>query len=278
MADHPQLFFTPMVLALLREVRAPGTGKTQTRRTFRPGTCTVLGSRWSKKAPWSGLLFDHPATTVRSKSTLMQAMCGDGAPEDLHLRVPFLHPADAARGMQWEDDQCFYRVRPIVQAGDRLWVRESCRTHEPVKGRGECVVRYRADPDYLLLPEGCGHWDCRPRTAIHMPRWASRLTLVVTDVRIQRLHDISEEDALAEGIVLEARPLREGQEPFARYLVPGLDHPIHEFPELSRPTAREMYAALWDVIHGPGHWSANPWVIAFSFRPHLSNIDHMRTA
>jgi hypothetical protein len=74
------------------------------------------------------------------------------------------------------------------------------------------------------------------RPSIFMPRMASRILLEITDVRVQRLQEISDEDARAE----------------------GYDH-SHAFP-------REWFALLWERIHGPGSWHANPWVWAITFR------------
>lgn len=86
---------------------------------------------------------------------------------------------------------------PYGKPGDQLWVRESWRELIDV-GLGHNFVVYRADGE--LLPAhapnlGDAHW----RPSIFMPRWASRITLRVTDVRAERLQDISEEDAKAEG-------------------------------------------------------------------------------
>lgn len=82
-----------------------------------------------------------------------------------------------------------------------------------------------------------------------MPRFASRITLEITEVRVQRLQDITEEDALAEGIPLG---------------------PIPGFPEVRGDqifnNARAGYCQLWDSIHGDGSWDLNPWVWALTFK------------
>lgn len=77
------------------------------------------------------------------------------------------------------------------------------------------------------------------RPSIHMPRWASRITLEVTGVRVERLQDISEADALAEGVT---------------------------FDPLMHTNPREAYMHLWNAINGPGSWYANPWVWVVEFR------------
>jgi hypothetical protein len=95
-------------------------------------------------------------------------------------------------------------------------------------------------------------WDCLPdtwRPSLFMPRWASRLTLLVTDVRVERLQDISEADAIAEGWPNEpGAALRDA-------------YPIG------------WYANLWNSLHGHDAWDANPWVVAVTFAAQRGNID-----
>lgn len=167
--------------------------------------------------------------------------------------------------------------------GDRLWVRESA-WYDPQVCHGltglRCFfegtdVRHQFSGPTMTAPFSStdelfkvSKMQVR-RPGIHMPRWASRLTLTVTDVRVQRLTDCTEEDALAEGVV----KARDGY-----FIVPGVDHHNKHFGELSRVTAREMYAALWDVINGSGSWLASPWVVALTFTVERQNIDAARTA
>jgi len=120
--------------------------------------------------------------------------------------------------------------------GDHLWVKETWKMNTPPSG-----VLYRADANSQFVK---GPW----KPSIFMFRWASRITLEITDVRIERLQDISEEDCIAEGIVLLN----------GRYTFNG---GLHE----SR-TAKESYRALWEVINGAGSWELNPYVFAISFR------------
>lgn len=121
--------------------------------------------------------------------------------------------------------------------------------------RGEIWYWADGSPEY-------GDWE-RPRVSIHMPRWASRLTLTVTDVRVQRLQDISETDAIAEGI-----ESLDGSGP-NRFSIP-----INE-GWMNAPTAKECFQFLWDYINGPGAWDSNPWVTAYSFDVHHCNIDDL---
>ena len=126
---------------------------------------------------------------------------------------------------------------PYGQPGDRLWVREAHwwfkDEHDPVTGYFPPKltiedVEYRADGD-----DGRKVW----RPSIHMPRWASRITLEITGVRVERLQDISEADAVAEGVYTDpACPAYDG------------------------------YRTLWDQINGSGSWDLNPWVWVVEFR------------
>lgn len=157
--------------------------------------------------------------------------------------------------------------------GDRLWVRETWRTTGD-DGRANNIAPAKLQPHPIWYEaEGAAPeflFVGKPRVSIHMPRWASRLTLTVTGVKVERLQEISEGDALAEGVVWS--------EPLGGFHVPGVVHPDKEFPILMRPTAREMFAALWDVIHGSGAWLKNPWVVAVSFTVAARNIDAKEAA
>ena len=143
--------------------------------------------------------------------------------------------------------------------GDRLWVREVFAYGWPVEGNHqlpECnqehAITYRADGN---RPFGSRR---RWHSPIHMPRWASRLTLTVTDVRVQRLQDISEADAQAEGLV----EVYEGW---------ATDRDGRHWG----PTARASYRVLWNDLHGEDAWDRNPWVAALTFETHRQNIDQM---
>ena len=143
--------------------------------------------------------------------------------------------------------------------GDRLWVREVFAYGWPVEGNHqlpECnqehAITYRADGN---RPFGSRR---RWHSPIHMPRWASRLTLTVTDVRVQRLQDISEADAQAEGLV----EVYEGW---------ATDRDGRHWG----PTARASYRVLWNDLHGEDAWDRNPWVTALTFTVHRQNIDQM---
>jgi hypothetical protein len=149
---------------------------------------------------------------------------------------------------------------PYGMSGDRLWVRETWGYHggdEYLYQRDSVAVVYRAD-DRLgpLDPIPGGRW----RPSIHMPRWASRITLEITGVRVERLNDISEEDALAEGITwpvpptLAAQGITEYRPPIDLSGLSTLRHAANRFRE------------LWESISSPGSWDANPWVWVIEFR------------
>lgn len=136
---------------------------------------------------------------------------------------------------------------PFGQPGDRLWVREAWFDTEPYKHAPLFTDRklraaYRADDEFI----GCHHW----RPSIHMPRWASQTMLEITDVRVDRLQDISEADAIAEGIE------RSGECNWRHYGDDGDDF----------TSARHSYRSLWQSIYGTDSWNANPWVWVIEFR------------
>lgn len=120
------------------------------------------------------------------------------------------------------------------------------------------------------------------RPSIHMPRWACRLTLEITEVRVERLQDISAADAIAEGIYRvdpDADDLANGCTPddFV-YMAPGTRQ---GWGMTKEERAREQwgpdpvfaYRCLWEAINGPGSCSSNPWVWAVSFKVHQQNVD-----
>lgn len=126
---------------------------------------------------------------------------------------------------------------PYGDRGDRLWVRETWGES------GHNRFEYRASPADGTDFRSVSRW----RPSIHMPREASRITLEITDVRVQRLQDISDEDAMAEGGY-------EWNYGFCHSKETG----THETP-------RGSFRALWASINGADSWAANPWVWAISF-------------
>lgn len=140
---------------------------------------------------------------------------------------------------------------PYGQPGDRLWVRESWAPNTGSAGG----FLYRADhggaASFNRMDLKTGVWThatSRWWPSIHMPRTASRLTLEITGVRVERLQDIHPADALQEGLEqCTDLPYR-------------WDHPV------CLQTAVKLYSELWEQINGPGSWDANPWVWVIDFK------------
>lgn len=115
-----------------------------------------------------------------------------------------------------------------------------------------------------------GHvWQENPKANLpNCPRWASRITLTVTDVRVQRLQEISTADARAEGVVHNNAV--DPKAPLPLWSVPGTDaggrHP------------QDAFQALWNSLHGPDAWDANPWVVVPTFTVAHGNIDNLEIA
>lgn len=189
----------------------------------------------------------------------------DGRKTQTRRAVKPQHGADVVvtDGQVWRPsrtDYDGYASCPFGKPGDRLWVRETWIPgyyHDPDGEGGPMVsIIYAADngdamvkaPSYELAEDWSYSYsedgDPPParRSPVSMPRWASRITLEITDVRVQRLQDISEEDAIAEGVVCP------------RLGTYGMN------PET-------VFRALWDSIAKPGAlWRDNPWVWAISFK------------
>jgi hypothetical protein len=145
---------------------------------------------------------------------------------------------------------------PYGQPGDRMWVREAWRAHTtfdhlPPRDIPESHVWYMADDGYKA--------ESRYRHGMFMPRWASRILLEVTAVRVERLQDISEADAISEGTYSHAAQLAEDPAISAA----DIEALIGKYGE---GKVRCLYAALWESINGADSWAANPWVWVVEFR------------
>lgn len=217
MADRPIIFSAPMVQALL------AGRKTQTRRVLKPQP-TIFPSlapsfSWGKFfGMWPDDWFGHGNEI-------------DGA-------LPYA-------------------------PGDRLWVRETWRTDvewddcPPREFDASDAIHYEADAEQRLSLWGDPFYPGRTRSPIHMPRWVSRLTIVVSDVRVQRVQEITPADAIAEGCP-----------PYAN----------SQTIDCETPNPRDDFRGIWNSIHGPDAWDANPWVAAITFTVHKCNIDQMEAA
>ena len=149
-----------------------------------------------------------------------------------------------------------YFCCPYGQPGDRLWVREAhAFVPEPAYRRSTGIYQQINPSDayeacvYRENFDRARNFPWRP--SIHMPRWASRILLEITDVRVERLQDISEEQALTEGVHYDS--------PHRAYF--GTDT-----GGIACNSARCAFADLWQSINGPGSWDANPFVWAVSFK------------
>lgn len=238
MTDRPILFSAPMVRALL------DGRKTQTRRVAK--VTAIMGNRVPVHPP-EELIELEPGEFQRGVMHYLSTG-GLSGPYDIGFSV-----------------------------GDRLYVREEYfqRGHwEPIagartKGGKQKWAFVPADDVFAFDPpatfrRGRHHTDpvtvaWHKRLGRFMPRWASRITLLVTDVRVERLQDCSEADAIAEGI-----------EQSGRFF--GLPDADWDDAESSAVAA---YHRLWDSINGPGAWEANPWVVAVMFAVVRGNIDQV---
>ncbi len=167
--------------------------------------------------------------------------------------------------------------------GDRLYVREHWKATAAFEDLKPAEMPVRAVRLQYLADGFIEQWDVpqdffhagRHRQAMHMPRWASRLTLVVTDVRVERLQDISGDDAMYEGVFenweivdIIGTPTGPHEVNGYRYRVEGIDddEPGFENPE-------DAYKNLWEHINGRGSWDEDPWVVAYTFEVVKKNID-----
>lgn len=222
------------------------------------------------------ILFSGPMVRaiLSGQKTQTRRVVKPQPPASVTLMDTYHHPKDDTHYCVWgwngkeivEDSD---RVFPYGQPGDRLWVRESICLHNHFAfplgpksmftGTGERVWSYAAD-NYG------GHTQTRP--SIHMPRWASRITLEITAVRVERLQQITNNDAQAEGVEFAA-PHRHG--------IYGID--VEELPGkvIADPYAEYhntgindcwicSFRVLWESINGPGSWALNPWVWVIEFR------------
>lgn len=151
-----------------------------------------------------------------------------------------------------------------ISIGDRLWCRETWRCNGWAADLATIFYRASEGAGYTAMCEQYPIAGRKPirvdgtwRPSIHMPRWASRLTLYVTEVRVERLNSISEEDARAEGVECDSDGWRDYQMPCTQCCTSPVD----------------SYRTLWESINGKGSWADNPYVACYTFRPLLKNID-----
>ncbi|MCY1218201.1 hypothetical protein D9M72_301420 [compost metagenome] len=144
----------------------------------------------------------------------------------------------------------WYSKCPYGMPGDSLWVREAIRLvpgQEPDDGTGRVLSTY--DADGSLTVADTWPWKRSYLPPMHCPRGLSRIDLEITEVSVERLQDISEADARAEG-------------------APGYEEGVDEPPPSDdyEWSYRASFQRLWEQINGAGSWDANPWVWCVSFR------------
>jgi hypothetical protein len=180
-------------------------------------------------------------------------------------RIALMPPASngATHELRWMPGMLEVPRCPYGQPGDRLWVRETWAAkpeydHLPPREIPTTAKIYRAADQEL------GMLNCtKHRPSISMPRWASRITLEITGVRVERLQDISKEDAKAEGVqpncsMLDHSGCGDHGNEYIHYM-----RSADDFPAFS---ALESFQSLWQSINGPDSWDANPWVWVVEFR------------
>ena len=247
-----------MVRGLIREVENPGTGKTQTRRTLKPqpttheaGDCTIGGQR----GPVDYLMREiYPRYMARFRK-------GD--------RLWVLESGIEFKGIAGGSDMFRHDV-PATSTLGHYWIRNTLAT-------GASYMVPGCTREAALIDK-----RAKVRPSVHMPRWASRLTLTVTDVRVQRLQEISEEDCIAEGAT--SRPNCSGagyrDEGWSMDWSPvgtrskwaSADGILRE-RDVCLASPRLAFANLIDRINGAGSWAATPWIVALTFTVERRNID-----
>lgn len=233
MKERPIIFSGPMVRAILDGRKA------QTRRIVKPQPPAR-----QNEAQFPCIEKHEPLNGVR-----FWQYAGDGTNSSEAIRCPYGAP------------------------GDRLWVRESWRTARsldhvrPSNLVAGAPVEYMADrwnPGFGMCDKGKG------RPSIFLPRWASRLTLEITGARVERLNEISEEDAYNEGIEVEPLDMSISAKNYLRKDAWFNNWGVESVPDFqyepSETLFRKSYETLWESINGPGSWAANPWIWCVSFR------------
>lgn len=246
--EKPILFSAPMVQAILRGA------KSQTRRVVAASDHPAL-HHWTYKNSVDGFMGIPQAVTPAVAQQYVTTFplwrrCPYGAPgHNLWVRETWM--PDFPQNAEWPDVE-FYGCG----------MRDFHLVPEKYKNPAHCIYRATWDGSELV------GW----KPSIHMHRWASRITLPITKIRIERLHDISAADAIAEGI----EPMLCGGEIVGwldyMHQGPGTGYFAHTKrvghpPETDEDAPRQSYFSLWRAINGEASFNANPWVWVVEFQP-----------
>ncbi|KQV66593.1 hypothetical protein [Caulobacter sp. Root343] len=226
MVDRPILFSGPMVRAIQSDIKG------QTRRVMKPAP--------GKQSAWL-----TPEKLQRAPTATMAVN-----PADSRVGAQLEHPKGGP--LTWV--KC-----PYGNVGDRLWVREELRRSTIghwVYGADEQAISMRhTDPRAKEMVAWAHHKEGNRCPPMHMPHWASRLTLEITGLRVERLRAITEADAEAEGV-------REASLGDPHVISPDYVGPL---PRVTAP-ALVLWEFLWRSINGDESWDANPWVWVVEFK------------
>lgn len=211
--ERPILFSAPMVRAILKG------RKTQTRRIVKGDATAERMDSFFTTFGANGYMFFGPEHEATFPSR-----------EAFRQWVNKTYPET-----QWT-------ICPYGKPGERLWVRETW-SHDAANVE-QCRVKYEDAMGGCVYGPYYRATDGAPDTlrwipSIHMPRWASRINLGITSVRVERLQDISRGDCMAEGC---------------------------PFPNMAESDPKKWYADLWDSFNGDGAWDKNPWVWVVEFK------------
>ncbi|WP_425537047.1 hypothetical protein [Klebsiella pneumoniae] len=149
----------------------------------------------------------------------------------------------------WSEDAehaCdFWHPCPFGAVGDRIWVREAFRVHSRATDVATLVYKASERNSWTeqtrRVPVAVCNKPATPEKwtpSLHMPRWASRILLEITGVRVERLRSMNQDDARAEGVIAASGPMDAGL----------------------------AFRELWDSIYGEESWKANPWVWVIEFK------------
>jgi len=206
----------------------------------------------------------HPSHKAKHAAPYLDAYYGEP-------KTPS-NPRGMGRNWHWwqvDDRPGPTAFRLPYATGDRLYVLEAFQGHSAYEAHGYKPSDWGNKPIWYCAdgePDPLYSASSRKRPSIHMPRWASRLTLTVTEVRVQRLQDISEADAVAEGCLMDPEPCDDGS-----HFPAEIAH--ERGGDIGWDCARDWFADLWNTIYGPEAWDVNPWVVAISFTVAHGNID-----